>query len=182
MFQIFTNANSVITANCGSLHSSDSGYFGRMITLRQVVPTDDDVVQLIYALNDYQINLYGVENCNLESPAQLVKHNAYMIGAFSEKELVGIGAVKIIDTYAEVKRMFVKETFRGRAIANRILIELEMHVQRNGIFSVCLETGNLHHEAIAFYTRNGYQPVEFFGIYKPNAVSIYFSKQFPRPA
>lgn len=157
----------------------DYPYFGNMITLRQVVPTDDDVVQLIQELNEYQIALYGVENCNLEPPDVLLKNKAYMIGAFSDGQLVGIGAVKLMETYGEVKRMFVKEQFRGLSIANQILNQLEVHARKEGISSLYLETGNLHHAAIAFYQRKGYQPVESFGNYTPNSVSIYFSKRIP---
>lgn len=147
-----------------------------MIVVKQVSPTDLDVTKLIDALNAYQIGLYGIENCNLEPPDSLVKNEAYMVGAFLKGALIGIGAVKIVDTYGEVKRMFVKDEYRGLSVAKRILQELEAFVSRKNIQRVFLETGNRHDAAIAFYKREGYQQVDSFGNYKPNAVSIYFGK------
>jgi putative acetyltransferase len=147
-----------------------------MIIIKEVAPTDDNVIQLIEELNDYQISLYGIENCNLETPDSLIKNNAYMVGAFSEQHLIGIGAVKIFDLYGEVKRMYVKEQFRGHSIAQNILQELEDYVRKKNISSIYLETGNLHHAAIRFYIKQGYRQVESFGSYSPNAVSIYLAK------
>lgn len=151
-----------------------------MISIKQVSPTDGNVQQLIRELNDYQLALYGIENCNLETPGSLVKNNAYMVGAFAEQHLIGIGAIKIYELYAEVKRMYVKEEFRGCSVAQNILHELEDHARKKGISSICLETGNLHHAAIKFYNRQGYQQIESFGSYKPNAVSVYLSKDTSR--
>lgn len=145
--------------------------------IRQVIPTREDVVSLIDQLNTYQIGLYGLAACNLEAPESLVKNNAYMLGAFEGKKLVGIGGVKLVNDYAEVKRMFVLEEYRGKHVAESILAKLEEQVFSCGIRSVYLETGNLHHAAMRFYRRMGYQEVEFFGNYRPNAVSRYFFKK-----
>lgn len=144
--------------------------------VKQVLPTDKDVVSLIEKLNNYQIGLYGLAACNLESPESLLVNNAFMVGAFIEGKLIGIGAVKIIDTYAELKRMFVSEDYRGLNCATLILTELENYARSNGIVVLFLETGNLHHAAIRFYKRMGYRQIDSFGAYSPNDVSIYFSK------
>ncbi|MBT1701529.1 GNAT family N-acetyltransferase [Fulvivirgaceae bacterium PWU4] len=145
--------------------------------VKQVLPTDKDVVSLIEKLNEYQIGLYGLAACNLESPESLLVNNAFMVGAFMEDTLIGIGAVKIVDTYAELKRMFVREEYRGLPCATLILTELENYARSKGIAVVFLETGNQHHAAIRFYKRMGYREVDSFGAYRPNDVSVYFSKE-----
>ena len=147
------------------------------MVIKQVLPTNKDVVSLIEKLNAYQIGLYGLPACNLESPESLVNNNAYMVGAFVQDKLVGIGAVKLVDAYGEIKRMYVNEDYRGHAVATFILSELERYAKSNGITALFLETGNLHHAAIRFYDRMGYRQVESFGDYKPNDVSVYFSKE-----
>lgn len=147
-----------------------------MISFKAVNPTDEKVMVLIQELNDYQISLYGKENCNLETPDSLAQHQAYMIGAFSVDILVGIGAIKIFDTYAEIKRMYVNAAFRGLSIAQTILVTLESYAQSKGIKRVCLETGYLHHAALLFYRKQGYREIESFGDYIPNAVSVYLAK------
>jgi len=146
------------------------------IDLKPVLPTDTEVVKLIEKLNKYQIGLYGIEMCNLESPESLQKNNSVMMGAYVNNELAGIGAVKFFDTYAEIKRMFVEENYRGLSISGTILNALEEQAAQKGIYRICLETGNLHQQALKFYNKSGYQQIESFGNYKPNKVSVYFEK------
>jgi putative acetyltransferase len=147
------------------------------IAIKAVSPLNPDVRHLINQLDAYQIDLYGIEKCNLETPEALVHNQAYMIGAYAGDALIGIGGIKIYDTYAEVKRMFVDNKFRGKAIARLILEQLENYALRKGITKVFLETGKLHVEALGFYRKNGYSEVEKFGEYFPNEVSVYFSKE-----
>ncbi|MBL0744691.1 GNAT family N-acetyltransferase [Chryseolinea lacunae] len=147
-----------------------------LLTIKQVAPTDAGVVALIDKLNRYQIALYGIEACNLEPPESLIKNNAFMVGAFSHEELAGIGAIKVLDGYGEIKRMYVEESHRGLSVAEEILSALETYAAGRAIHSVYLETGRLHHAAIKFYRKMGYEVVEQFGDYRPNAVSLYFGK------
>jgi putative acetyltransferase len=146
------------------------------MVIKQVHPTDVQVGTLIEKLNQYQVGLYGVDACNLETAESLEKNKAYMLGAYVEEVLVGIGAVKLLEGYAEIKRMYVVESYRGLAIAESILHTLEAYVQQSGIDRIFLETGYLHHAAISFYKKLGYAQVESFGTYKPNQVSVYFGK------
>ena len=147
------------------------------IAIKQVRPTDEKVRDLIEKLNQYQISLYGIEHCNLESPEMLEANQAIMLGAFQNDTLVGIGAIKIMGFYAEIKRMYVDENYRGQSIAADLLNRLENIAQTNSIYHIYLETGNQHHAAIRFYKKQGYSQVESFGYYRPNGVSIYFQKQ-----
>jgi putative acetyltransferase len=146
------------------------------LEFKPVLPIDSDVAKLIAKLDQYQINLYGIEACNLEPPTSLIKNNAFMIGAFVNNILCGIGSIKFVDDYAEVKRMFVEEHCRGLAIAEKLLNILEQHAMQNGVTKLFLETGNLHHAAIKFYIKNGFKEIESFGKYQPNSVSVYFEK------
>lgn len=148
----------------------------------QVNITDPAVEVLIHKLNAYQWALYGPEKCNHESPESLQKNGAYMTGAWSENELAAIGAVKIMEGYAEIKRMYVDQPFRGLGLAEKILDTLEQYVLRNGISRICLETGNLHTAALQFYRKKGYKEVVSFGSYQPNGYSIYFEKWLTVPS
>lgn len=53
---------------------------------------------------------------------------------------------------------------------------LEIYAREKNILKICLETGNLHISALAFYGKMGYERVESFGNYLPNKVSVYFEK------
>jgi putative acetyltransferase len=144
--------------------------------IKPVLPTNPQVVALIEKLNHYQVGLYGIEACNLETPQSLEKNNAFMLGAYFDEYLAGIGAIKLLDGYAEIKRMYVEEDYRGLSVAENILSTLEAYTKQNGVYKLFLETGNLQHAAIRFYKKSGYLEVESFGKYKPNNVSVYFEK------
>lgn len=146
------------------------------ISIKPVSVLDAEVVKLIEQLNTYQIGLYGIEKCNLESPESLHNHSAYMVGAYADDILVGIGAIKLFDSYGEIKRMYVVDNFRGVGISERILYALEDFAVRNGITKLCLETGRLQHAAIRLYRKCRYLEIERFGDYRPNDVSIYFER------
>ena len=146
------------------------------ISIKPVLPTNEQVTRLIGKLNDYQISLYGAERCNLETPESLVQNKAFMLGAFDEQTLAGIGAIKLADSYGEIKRMYVEEAYRGLSIAENILSRLEAYATQKGIVRIYLETGNKHQKALRFYRRQGYSQVERFGHYTPNEVSVYFEK------
>ena len=146
------------------------------IILQSVSPLDTSVVALIDKLNVYQEGLYNTQRCSLETPELLQKNHAYMLGAYQNEVLVGIGAIKLLEGYAEVKRMYVAEDYRGLSIAENILKKVEAYAVQNGITRICLETGNLHTAALAFYRKSGYHEIVAFGNYQPNEVSIYFEK------
>ena len=146
------------------------------IEIRQVLPTAAHVEELIAKLDQYQISLYGIEACNLESSNSLIKSNAYMLGAFVNGVLCGIGAIKFVADYAEVKRMYVDVEYRGLAVAEKILAALESYAISKGTKALFFETGKLHHAAIKFYVKNGFEQVSSFGRYKANHVSVYFCK------
>lgn len=144
--------------------------------IKPLLPTDEGVLKLIDKLNTYQIGLYGADKCNLESAQSLQNNNAFMLGAFDGQTLAGIGAIKLADGYAEIKRMYVEEAYRGLSIAENILRQLEDYARHKGILRICLETGNKHQQALKFYQRQGYFRIERFGSYTPNEVSVYFEK------
>ncbi len=146
------------------------------VHVKQVLPTHENVVALIEKLNQYQIALYGRQMCTLEPPEILEKNQAFMVGAFVNETLVGIGAVKLLDGYAEVKRMYVEENYRGLSIAGKILQALEAYAKQQHVKMICLETGNQHFSALKLYKKSGYQEVEIFGDYKPNQISIFLGK------
>jgi len=147
------------------------------IKIIQVSPDNESVQKLIDKLDKYQIELYGIECCHLDSVAELQKCGAYMMGAYSDDALIGIGAVKIFDKYAEVKRVFVEEEFHGSGVADKILSALEDYSAHKGKEKIYLETGTLQYSALNFYKRLGYSEIEKFGDYIPTDVSVFFEKK-----
>ena len=75
---------------------------------------------------------------------------------------------------AEIKRMFVIPSYRGKGISKLVLTELEKWAKEDGVTQALLETGRPHHEAIGLYTRSGYKIIENYGPYKdlPNSICM----------
>lgn len=144
--------------------------------IQQVSPNNQRIQRLISELNTFQIGLYGIEKCTLETPEQMLKNGAYMVGAFHGDEILGMGAVKLLDDYAEIKRMYISPQARGKGMASSILRELETYVQKKGIKSIKLETGDQHHEAMALYEKHGFCICPRFGDYPVNDISVYYGK------
>ena len=81
--------------------------------------------------------------------------------------------------YWEVKRVFVSPDFRRRALAQRALAKVEESAQLLGARELVLQTGILQPEAIALYSRAGWERIPGFGPYAGDAGSVCFRKSFP---
>jgi putative acetyltransferase len=94
---------------------------------------------------------------------------------------VGCAGVALFDGFAEVKRMYVRDSARGSGVAPALLAQLERTARDAGYSVLRLETGTVQHAAIRFYERSGFHRCEVFGDYatKPAhtiATSLFFEK------
>ena len=87
-----------------------------------------------------------------------------LLVATVDGEPAGCGALKFHrkDGIAEVKRMWVSPTVRGRGLGRRLLAELEDQAARHGVRLLRLETNRNLTEAIALYRGAGYREVTAF--------------------
>ena len=99
------------------------------------------------------------------------------IVCFDDNEAIGCGAFKQYDeTTVEIKRMFVKPSYRGKGAATKVLQELEKWAIENNFSSAILETVKNQPEAVALYKKNGYTIIPNFGQYKNVENSICMHK------
>ena len=99
---------------------------------------------------------------------------------------VGCGGGALFDDFAEVKRMYVRETARGHGVAQALLARIEAEARVTGFAVLRLETGERQAAALRFYARAGFQPCAAFGDYaamRPEAVatSIFMEKRLSPP-
>lgn len=98
--------------------------------------------------------------------------------AYDGERAVGCGAFKpFSQREAEIKRMFVRAEDRGRRIAAQILTELESWARESGSRACVLETGFKQPEAIALYTRSGYEVIPNYGQYADVGNSVCMRKE-----
>ena len=104
-------------------------------------------------------------------PSQSISANAgelilpagVMLVAYLSSEPVGCGALKFHnDGIAELKRMWVSPSFRGRGMGKKLLQALEDSAREAGAKIIHLETNKSLVEAKELYRRAGYQEVKPF--------------------
>lgn len=90
----------------------------------------------------------------------------------------GCGGVQFYGTeYGELKRMFVRQQFRGLGLAKLMLEHLETYSREHNIPLLRLETGIHQKEAIGLYERMGYQSRPPFGEYVDDPLSKFLEKK-----
>ena len=151
-----------------------------MIRIRQVNPAQADVVGLIKQLDEYQESMYPPESNHLDSLDELSKTNVHFLAAYVEVKICGIGAVKVMNDYGEIKRLYVPDKFRGKGIAQAIVKELENRLVKRSIFTARLETGVRQIEAIGLYKKLGYSIIAPFGNYTEDPWSVFMEKKIGR--
>jgi putative acetyltransferase len=72
--------------------------------------------------------------------------------------------------------MFVAPAVRGSGVSRAILAALEAAARDRGWTRLVLETGTGQPDAIRFYTREGYAPIERYGHYADAELSLCFGK------
>ena len=85
-----------------------------------------------------------------------------------------------------MKRMYVRETVRGRGVAQALLARIETEARVAGVVVLRLETGERQVAALRFYARAGFRPCAAFGDYaamRPEAVatSLFMEKRLRPP-
>ena len=148
-----------------------------MIVIRQVDPKRKEVIELITQLDEYQASMYPPESNHLDPVDELSKTNVHFLAAFDGSKICGIGAVKILNDYGEIKRMYVPEEYRGQGVAKDILKSLENHLVENSVFIARLETGIHQHAAINLYKKFGYSEISPFGEYDRDPLSVFLEKK-----
>lgn len=114
----------------------------------------------------------------LYSPHNKVAEIGTAVVGLEDGRAVGCGCFKLHPPETiELKRMYVIPEARGRRIAAQIVGALEAWARELGNTTAVLETGNLQHEAIALYSRCGYEPTPCFPPYDELPASVCMKKK-----
>jgi putative acetyltransferase len=127
-----------------------------------------DAARLIAALNAELTAAFpepGATHFSLNE-AQVADGGGAFLVAYVENAAVGCGAVRQLDqTTAELKRMYVDPTVRGRGIGRALVQALESEARLLGATKIVLETGTRLAPAIKMYEAMGYVRIPLFGEY-----------------
>ncbi len=108
---------------------------------------------------------YADEQRHALSMDQLFQPGVRFFLARSNGEAVACGGIAFYDGYAEVKRMYSRQSVRGKGVAKAILQRLESEARAAGLRLLRLETGVYQKEALNFYEGTGFRACGAFGAY-----------------
>lgn len=148
------------------------------IEIEEVRPDSADAVRLISELDAHLNKLpYPPESRHAFNVEKLVREGVTFFVMRCEGEPAGCGGLKLFGTeYGEVKRMYVRPSYRGRGLGKAILDRLAEYARERQVGVLRLETGIFQKEAIGLYERYGFRRRPPFGEYREDPLSVYFEK------
>jgi putative acetyltransferase len=147
------------------------------ITIIQTDSHNPDFIKLVKCLDADLAERDGDEHAFYHqfNKIDTLKH---VVVLYEEEAAVSCGAIKeTMPGIMEVKRMYTTPAARGKGLAGKVLAELEKWAAALGYHSCVLETGKKQPEAIALYTKCGYQVIPNYGQYAGVENSVCFEKR-----
>jgi GNAT superfamily N-acetyltransferase len=141
--------------------------------LQQVPYEHPDVATLEAAAQQFYVQIYGGPDDTPYATADFSPpHGAFFVG-YLNGEAVAMGGwrfrtpgvPRVARRPAEIRRMFVSESVRGRGLGRLVLAALEASAAAAGADWLLLETGQPQVAAVGLYRSSGYVDVERFGYY-----------------
>ena len=171
------------------------------ISLAPIVGAEAD--HLLVLSDEYMAALYPAESNHLVSSESLRTGDAIFLGAFTSStmssssetadqpektrgllsdgdvgECIGCVAARFYREagYAEIKRLYVQEAYRGRGLSRTLMNAIEAEILAEGVDCARLEMGIYQPEADALYRSIGYRDIPPFGDYLVDPLSQFLEK------
>jgi GNAT superfamily N-acetyltransferase len=140
-------------------------------------PKDAAAVDLIQALDsETQRRCPGEPVFGIDADGFIDRGGVFLLG-FVAGSPVACGALRPIDDGVfEVKRMYVRDEFRGRGLSRLMFSKLELMARDIGCCMLRIETGDKQPEALGLYRSVGFAETQRFGPYIKNEYSVCFAK------
>jgi GNAT superfamily N-acetyltransferase len=141
-------------------------------------PDTADAIKLIEELEGELAPKYPSESRHGYSIEKLLKQNVAFFVTRHDDMAAGCGGIQLFGKeYGEVKRMYVRPSFRGLGLGKLMLEHLSNYARENGVNLLRLETGIHQRNAIALYESWGFEGIPPFGEYKPDPLSVFYEKK-----
>jgi GNAT superfamily N-acetyltransferase len=147
------------------------------ITIMPERPDSPDAVALIAELEAELAPLYPLESQHGYSVEKLIAESVAFFVIRCDEAPAGCGGIQLFGAdYGEIKRMYVRPTFRGQGFAKRMLEHLADYARARGVGLLRLETGIHQRVAIGLYERLGFRTIPPFGEYWDDPLSVFYEK------
>ena len=148
-------------------------------TLTHERPDTVDAMTLIDELQAYLESFYAPEHRHGFSVQQLIDAGVDFFVLRVDGAAAGCIGLLCLADYAEIKRMYVRPTYRGNKLGVRLLEYVQSVAQARSIPLLRLETGIHQPEANARYESFGFRLIPAFGPYQDDGVSLCYEKKVP---
>lgn len=136
-----------------------------MIELLRTDSSSPDFIELVKQL-DKELQIRDGDEHTFYTQYNKIDNIKNVVVAYINDIPVGCGAIKKYESGTmEIKRMFVKDQYRSKGIATKVLNELENWTKELGYSRCILETGIAQPEAIHLYKKNNYTVIPNYGQY-----------------
>ncbi len=158
--------------------------------IRRVPSAHPDASRLVEEVQQEYVVRYGGRDDTPLDPAMFEDPTGSFFVGYLDGEPVATGAWRLrfdvealgSSRTAEIKRMYVVPSARGRALARAMLAHLESTARAAGAAVMILETGNAQPEAIALYLSAGYTAIPGFGHYAWSPDNRCFARSLGSPS
>lgn len=156
----------------------------------RAVPYDLPAVRaMTEALQAYYHSLYHGPDHGPVDAAEFAPPGGMFFVGYEGEQPVAMGGWRLIKPLpamsaarpAEIKRMYVAATARGRGYARAVLAHLEATAQADGADAMVLSTGPPQRAALTLYRSAGYSDVPKFGYYAAFEQAVHLGKRLPSP-
>lgn len=97
--------------------------------------------------------------------------------AYDGETPVACASYKAHDSHtAEVKRVFVREDYRGQGISRLLMAQLEQRAVTQGYTTLILQTREACREAVGLYRAIGYRQIPNYPPYDTMPIAVCFAK------
>ncbi|SKC69228.1 GNAT family N-acetyltransferase [Plantibacter cousiniae (nom. nud.)] len=131
------------------------------------VAWDDEAGTALRAAQRRELDArYGSDDHEPGTPPTAADITRFLLASDVDDTPLGCGGLRMLGAdRAEIKRMFVVQQARGTGVATALLRALEDEARSLGLAELLLETGTEQPDAMRFYEREGYHPIDAFGPY-----------------
>lgn len=138
-----------------------------------------DFIKLCYMLDKFLNDIVGGE----ENRSEYVKYNKLddihdVCLAYDGDVPVGsAGFKRYDDECAELKRVFVRESYRGQGVSSTLMDMIEDKARQQGYKYLILESGEILKSAMILYRKIGYKVIPNYGQYVDMQESVCMKKK-----
>ncbi|WP_143061981.1 GNAT family N-acetyltransferase [Faunimonas pinastri] len=149
-----------------------------MLTIERETPDQADAARFLAQADERSRRLYPTDDRSGMTLSQLLQADVRFFVARSGDVALGCGGyVRISDSAAEMKRLFVDPQARGQGVGSALIAAIERSASKEGATTLLLETGVQSAKARHLYRRLGYREQEAFPPYAPDPLSIFMGKE-----